>query len=214
MEYKGQRALLGIDLGDDGADMTAQTARAAAAMGDLRLIMMPGHPLTNAQIDMLVPSWETNKVFTAGGVSASEDESRGKSAAGNKARLKKKREWDEGDSPLRQSGASVQSNADEDDRMDPATLERGVYRQMRTSLDEALSEISEKEGLTDDELQRRIAKIKDSSDTLPKEISEHLRFVKSSLFTLCVYLWLSFQPFIYQKLQRKHGGGTGCGGGG
>lgn len=175
LEFKGKRALLGMDLGDDGANMSAQTARAAAASGDLRLVMMPGHPLTNAQIDMLVPSWEKNKVFTAGGVSASEDEQRGKTAAGNKARLKKKREWDEGDSNVRQSGASVRSEADEDDKMDPATLERGVYRQMRTSLDEALSEISEKEGMTDDELQRRIAKIKDDSSTLPKEVSDHLR---------------------------------------
>lgn len=171
LEYKGQRALLGMDLGDDASDMTAEAARAAAASGDLRLVIMPGNPLTNAQIDMLVPSWEKNKVFTSGGVSTSEDEPR-RSTAGSKARLKKKRDWDE-EEPVRQSGASL--GAEDDDKMDPATLAKGVYRQMRSSLDEALSEISEKEGLTDDELQRRIAKIKDDTNVLPKEVSDHLR---------------------------------------
>lgn len=181
LEYKGQRALLGMDLGEDAADMTAEAARDAAARGDLRLVIMPGNPLTNAQIDMLVPSWEKNKVFTSGGVSTSEEEPR-RSTAGSKARLKKKRNWDEED-PVRQSGASVGAQDDaDDDKMDPATLAKGVYRQMRSSLDEALSEISEKEGLTDDELQRRIAKIKDDTNVLPKEVSDHLRWA----FSFCL----------------------------
>lgn len=165
-----------MDLEDDAASMTAEFARAAAASGDLRLAIMPGNPLTNAQIDMLVPSWEKNKVFASGGVGASEDRKEGKSSkaipAGSKSRLKKRRDWDDEEpADLR---ASIGLSGPEDN-LDPDTLARGDYRHMRISLDEALSEISEKEGLTDEELQRRISKIKDDSSSLPKPVSDHLR---------------------------------------
>lgn len=185
MEYKDKRVLMGSDMGEEAANMTAEAAKLLIAAGDLRLAILPGNPLTNAQIDMLAPTWEKNKVFTTaasreGALAMESASDKAGAGASSKAKLRKRRNWDDepdtgaGAGNVRTSGTFDDAN-DHDFGKEPGSLPKGVYRQMRSSLDEALSEISEKEGLTDDELHRQRLKLKDVTDTLPKEVSDHLK---------------------------------------
>ena len=178
-----------MDMGEEAASFTAAQVRQLAASGELRYSILPGNPLTNAQIDMLVPSWEKNKVFTttSSTLASSRDSGDGgrdpradNTGGGAKARLRKRRTWED-ESPLASStsgkAAARGKDTDEDDGFpaEPGTLAKGVYHQMRSSLDEALSEISDKEGLTDEELSRQIGRLKGVTDTLPKDVTDHLR---------------------------------------
>lgn len=170
---------MGSDMGDEAANMTADTAKELISRGDLRLSILPGNPLTNAQIDMLAPTWEKNKVFTtaATAMESGSDKEKGPGGAGatSKAKLRKRRNWDDEDQGTVRGLGKFDDPNDQEYGTEPGSLPKGVYRQMRSSLDEALSEISEKEGMTDDELQQQRMKLRGVTDNLPKEVSAHLR---------------------------------------
>lgn len=164
-----------MDLGDDAAGLTAERASELTKTGELRLVILPGNPLTNAQIDMLVPSWEKDQASTSksGTIGVSRD-----SADGGKtprSHFRQRRKWeDEEEKPQKgKTGKSVTS----DDVYPPeeGALPKAVYRKMRSSLDEALSEISDREGLTDSELQQQMERLKLTTETLPKDVSDHLK---------------------------------------
>lgn len=170
-------------MGDEAANMTAATAKKLIASGDLRIGILPGNPLTNAQIDMLAPTWEKNKVFATAasreGALAMESGSDKASGAASKHKLRKRRNWDDEEPDASKSGARKSATFDDandhDFSSEPGALPKGVYRQMRSSLDEALSEISEREGMTDEELQLQRAKLKDVTDSFPKHVNDHLK---------------------------------------
>ena len=175
-------------MGEEAAHLDSVGVSQLTAAGVLRLVILPGNPLTNAQIDMLVPSWEKNKVFTSsggGGLATSRDSADEKAGgagapAGTKSRLRKRRNWDEEEPTAGAAGKTKGRSSvavEEDDGFPPeaGTLPKGVYHQMGTSLDEALSEISDREGLTDGELQLQIARLRATTDSLPKDVSSHLK---------------------------------------
>ncbi|KAJ1416198.1 hypothetical protein B484DRAFT_401247, partial [Ochromonadaceae sp. CCMP2298] len=164
MEYRGARVVLGMDLGD--AIMTAKEAAICASTGDLRIRIQPGNPLTNAQIDMLVPAWEKTKgektkVFAGKKAEAGGSEKR--------APLKR-RDW----------GDDAKDEAEEDGQA--GALPKKVYTKVRGSLDEALSELSAREGLTDDELQEHMGRLRQLTEAnLPQHMTDQLKSFRGSM---------------------------------
>ena len=155
------------------------------------MIIKPGNPLTNAQIDMLVPNWEKSEKSNAAAAAAAKNvaASTDKAAIGESAgkpRLRKFRNWedDNGDAvKTTKSSSSAAAHSFDADvivlgkklPLEEGALPRGVYGKMRSSLDEALSEVSEQEGMSDEEYQRRLVQLQTVSDTLPREVSDHLK---------------------------------------
>lgn len=174
-------------MGEEAARWTAEHVAGFTRTGELRLLL-GGNPLTDAQIDMLAPSWEKNKVFassgssgpstTAGGVGrGSVEGQRGASGGATvNTRFKKRRSWDD-DASSAGAREIKGTPADVDDGFPPeeGTLPKGVYRKVRSSLEEALSEISDREGLTDSELELQRARLRETTEGLPTDVSDHLR---------------------------------------
>jgi hypothetical protein len=171
-----------MDMGDEAAGLSAEAVSRLTRTGELRLVILPGNPLTNAQIDMLVPSWEKNKVFTSNagslpGGAGARDSAEGSEKAGVKTRFRKRRTWDdEEDAGVSSSIKGTPADVDDGFAPEAGTLPKGVYRKVRGSLDEVLSEVSDREGLTDSELERQVARLRSTTEGLPKEVSEHMRY--------------------------------------
>ena len=165
--------------------MTPHAASALAASGKLRLLILPENPLTNAQIDMLVPSASLasasaagldggNKVFATNATKLQQQQG----GTGSKSHFRKaRRNWDEGE-PAAAATTAANGTALLPDASSSGVGGGGIaedYRRMRTSLTEALSDVSDREGLTDEELRVQVSKLKIATDSLPKEVAEHLK---------------------------------------
>jgi hypothetical protein len=143
-----------MDLGMEEATMTAEEMSDLALAGEVKLLVTPDL-ITNSQIDMMVPSWEKNKVFSTGNTAAK--------GAGNKAKFRKRREWDDADDGAGSADGSGYEGPPEDAE---ETRLKGAYTKVRSSLNEALGELSEKDGLTDDELQQQMFKLRNTTENL------------------------------------------------
>lgn len=111
--------------------MTAEDAANLASAEELLLAIADTNPVTDSQIDMLVASWEKAVTQEREQISAS-------SKKGTGERRLRKRDW----------------NDDDEDLSDGLTV--GKYKEVRGSLDYALTSLSDKEGLTDEELNRNV----------------------------------------------------------
>jgi hypothetical protein len=93
--------------------------------------------------------------------------------------------------------------------IEPGSLAKGVYRKMRSSLEEALSEISDREGLTDQELKMQTMRLQTVTDTLPQEVSDHIRRVQLTIFAISTRFLINERLVSVQNVQGSHGGSTG-----
>ncbi len=134
LNLNGRAIVLDLDTDDDV--LTVTSAKAQAAAGHLTVRVNDGKPLTDAQIDLLVPSWQKAKgEALPEGDAASTVASKARPAA--KQKKKARRDWDDA------SG-------------DAARQEEDIYEAVRSSMDEALSGVSDCERLTDDEMQKKV----------------------------------------------------------
>lgn len=137
-----------LDLDLDAADLSLPRIAALAAAGLLTVKVNAGKPLTNAQIDLLIPSWQKANID-------SDDDERsrrsGVGVAGNSTkqqRFSRRRNWD--DEEDRDGGGAV----DPEEREHREVVRS--YDMVRESMDEALSAVSDRERLTDDEMQEKV----------------------------------------------------------
>eukprot|EP00600_Ochromonadales_sp_CCMP1393_P003028 CAMPEP_0174989194 /NCGR_PEP_ID=MMETSP0004_2-20121128/20579_1 /TAXON_ID=420556 /ORGANISM="Ochromonas sp., Strain CCMP1393" /LENGTH=1304 /DNA_ID=CAMNT_0016242561 /DNA_START=94 /DNA_END=4008 /DNA_ORIENTATION=- len=182
LEHLGKKVLLGVDMGAEAEYMTAAVVAEAARTGDLRVKIMPGNPLTNAQIDMLVPSYERQKVFAT---KKTQEKAAEKQIGSSKRVLKNRRNWDDGDDDDEEDDDDDGGEDDDADALvplEPGDLPKKVYTKMRSSLDDALQEFSDRDGMTDDELQEHMSRLKRLADAnLPQEVSDHLKSFRGSM---------------------------------
>lgn len=116
-----------LDVDANEEVLTVSTAKMLASSGRLKVKVSEGKPLTDAQIDLLVPSWQRSQTHS---------ESEGDKSETAKKRLNR-RDWDE-------------------KGLDAAREDDAMYFAVRGSMDEALSGVSDCERLTDDEMQKKV----------------------------------------------------------
>lgn len=145
-----------LDVDADEEALTVESVKSYAANGVLIFKVNKGKPLTNAQLDLLVPAWQRASREDPSPASEADEK---KSSTGSSKKLRKRREWDDEDV------------ADDD----PQMLSKNMYKVVRGSLDEALSGVSDREGLTDNELHQKMQSLKEFTESLPPTVADHMK---------------------------------------
>lgn len=138
-----------LDMDVDPADLSVERVAALAAAGALTLKVNGGKPLTNAQIDLLIPSWQKANIDSEDEQQSSESKkysATGSAKDSKQQRFRKRRDWDD------EEGEGKAADPEERDYREVVRS----YDVVRESMDEALSAVSDRERLTDDEMQEKV----------------------------------------------------------
>ena len=154
---------MGIDLDEDSPEFTAKSAATLALSGQLTAKISKGKPVNNAQLDQLVSHWEGQQLLGLTQVPSSlraskDDKSPSKSLVsssrqGIAASERKRRSWDDGESKMTgRDGKKEGTNPPPIEEIWGSTHEMSL----RKSLSATLLDLSDIEGLTDDELKTKV----------------------------------------------------------
>lgn len=157
---------MGLDVENEVPPLTAARAASLTLSGALTARISRGKPMNNAQLDVLVSHWEGQQLLglvpvppslrpQGGGSEADPSPLRKASSSrgsGLPAGDKKRRSWDD--------GVGLKDRTRKDGKDDPEAKEDpwGTSHEMnlRKSLSATLNDLSDREGLTDDELQAKV----------------------------------------------------------
>jgi hypothetical protein len=161
LQYEGKDIAVGVDLDDP---LTAAEVESLSSSGDLTLkILAPlnAAPITDTQLDFLVSEWENTMKMSA-------------ETLEEKEMMRKSQKYQYTDDIMRQSiedsGMPI-SDAEQDEQV----------KTLRSSLKDHLDYISDKEGLTDEELQERLASIGTYKNQLSSGWKDHMTQVHHSV---------------------------------
>ena len=157
---------MGIDLDEDSPEFTAKAAATLALAGQLIAKISKGKPVNNAQLDQLVSHWEGQQLLGLTTVPSSVRASKEWISPSNNlvsssrqsiaATERKRRSWDDGE-PNRSGTDWIREGTN------PPPIEDmwGSTHEMslRKSLSATLNDLSDVEGLTDDELKIKVIKL-------------------------------------------------------
>ena len=146
---------IGIDLDEP---LNALDLSRLASEGKLTFTTSKSLPMTDAQLDFLVTEWENN--LKGSGTSKAEVEK-------NKQAVRSSKEFKDTEDTLRRSLGELKftlSDVEDNEQV----------QNLRRSLDDAHGYISEREGLTDDELNEQIEILKGHRESLTADWSVHL----------------------------------------
>lgn len=148
---------LGVDV--EEATFTVEEAAKLAQAGRLVIALLNENPITDAQIDaLLVSQWEQSKFD--------------KAAVANKSNDKSQKRMEQ---TLRTSYVLSDSEGEKVDE-----TEKNANK-IRQSLKGVLSDVSDKEGLSDIELQKKMKILKDVTADAPKRMSEYIDDYRGNL---------------------------------
>jgi len=174
LELYGRTVTMGLDVEEDENSLDAEKAAVLAQNGNLLVKIRRGKLLNDSQLDLMVNHYEGQQLLgkvalpitsesplkssLKGPLRGSIEEglSRGIALGGKK----KPREWD-------------------DDREDVWGTKNEVA--LRKSLRESLESLSDKEGLTDDELDGKMRTLRNSTEGLSGGLSKHIKDYKGSV---------------------------------
>lgn len=171
LQYDGKVIAVGVDLDDP---LTAADVESLSSTGDLTLKILPptnAAPITDTQLDFLVSEWENTMKKSA-------------ETLEEKEMMRKSQKYRYTDEIMRQSiedsGLPI-SDAEQDEQV----------QTLRSSLKDHLDYISDKEGLTDEELQERLASIGTYKSKLSSGWKDHMTQVHHSVSGS---MTLNFEP--------------------
>lgn len=164
---------MGRDVEDEIPAFTAVYAASLSFTGDLTVRIGKGKPLNDAQLDVLVSHWESQQLLGLAPVSSSSSSFRsdppkkpvrgpkgtgtGTGIAGGE---RKRRSWDDGAKGY-DGGEGPDRDRDRDRDLPPVVEDPwGTKHEMtlRKSLSATLNDLSDREGLTDDELNAKVGR--------------------------------------------------------